>query len=100
MAQLPKSREFYNPTLQALHKLGRDHREQVYKEVARIMRLSEEQLAIPGRRNGGGIEKFKAGHRTAWALNRLRELGLATSDKRGVWWLTDEGKKTQRIGPY
>jgi restriction system protein len=57
--------------------------------------LTDEQLQVPhGRGNRTEIE-----YKLAWTRTYLKAYGLLDNSSRGVWSLTSEGKKVERVDP-
>ena len=85
--------QLFNPLLRALHNLnGSGTLSEIEDEVARIMNLSDEELADIHRGN-----RTKFSYRLAWARTYLKWRGLLENSARGVWSLTREGSKTASV---
>ena len=90
---LPAQKDFICPTFEAFHNLGGSGiNQEIYDEVARIMNLSDEQLAIPHKR-----AKSMASNRTQWAMYRLKLNQLIINRERGIYILTSEGRDIQSV---
>ena len=102
---IPLQKEFYNPTLRALHNLGGSaSNQEILDEVVKVMPITDEQFAIPWYKRssgaiGGGITSTRIGHRVAWALTHLKQYGLITNISRGLWTLTEKGRNTEWMEP-
>lgn len=94
--QVPEYRQYFNPILQALKTLGGSATiEELNARVAADMKLSEETLAVPhGPEHAGRSE---VAYRMAWARTYLKAAGLITNSERGVWALTADGMKVNRV---
>jgi hypothetical protein len=80
--------DLMNPTLQAMHELGRPaSNREIETRVAKILHLSEEQIKDLHR---GTTTKLV--YRLAWTRNYLKRYGLLKKIARGVWTLTSEGQ--------
>jgi restriction system protein len=85
--------ELFNPTLQALHKLGGSGSvDEIEEQVANIMQLSDEQINAV---HHGTISMLK--YKLAWSRNYLKTFGLLENSHRGIWALTDQGLKTKSV---
>ena len=92
---LPAVKEFYNPTLVAMHNLnGSASNHQIYDEAMRLMDLSEEQRAIPHK-----TSISLATNRVLWALYHLKQAELLHSPSRAFYELTEKGRSTQVVDP-
>ncbi|MEP7377402.1 MAG: restriction endonuclease [Chitinophagaceae bacterium] len=85
--------DLFNPTLEALHKLGGSGSvDEIEEQVSDILQLSDEQVNEIHR---GNIPKLA--YRLAWARNYLKRCGLIENSSRGVWALTELGLKTPSV---
>ncbi len=92
---VPSHTELFNPTLQAIKKLGDSaSNAELNEEVIRNLKLSEQDLAQPHDPRQTEIE-----YRLAWARTYLKIYGLLDNSSRGVWVLTTKGKETERVNP-
>ncbi|MBE0637050.1 MAG: EVE domain-containing protein [Bacteroidales bacterium] len=85
--QGPKFLRFFNPLLKVLNKVGEGKPSDVTKQVLDEFTFTDEELE----------EKSKNGvpliyNQVAWARNYLKDGGLISNEKRGVWSLTELGK--------
>ena len=91
---LPNRNNLLLSTLQALDKLGGSSRiSQLEEVVVEIAGITDEQLAVifpEGSRISGGSKVL---HSIAWARSSLKASGAAANSERGVWSITEEGKK-------
>ena len=100
MTQIPSQKGLYNPTLQALRNLGGSGANQeIYDEVAKILNLSDKQLAVPHGSGTGGLQATKVGYNIAWAINHLKMYGLLENPRRAFWVLTAKGRNTESVDP-
>ena len=83
--------KLFNPTLQALRKLGDSGTNQeIHDEAVVILDLTEEEIAElhkPGQSN-----QTRIAFRLSWARSWLKRYGLLENSSRGVWSLTPEGR--------
>lgn len=88
--------ELFNPTLQALHKLGGSGRNQeIHDEAVAILELSDDeigQLHKPGQSN-----QTRIAYRLAWVRTYLKHYGLLQNSSRGVWALTAKSKEINEV---
>jgi len=81
--------DLFNPTLQALKKLGGSGAiSEIEEEVSQLLNLSDEEINEIHRES-----TTKLRYRLAWARNYLKRYGLLGNSARGVWSLTESGKK-------
>jgi len=81
--------DLFNPTLQALKKLGGSGAiSEIEEEVSQLLNLSDEEINEIHRES-----TTKLRYRLAWARNYLKRYGLLENSARGVWSLTESGKK-------
>lgn len=94
--EIPTYDSMMNPSLEALRNLGGSGTiEEIYKEVANILELSNEQLEIlhnPDRGTQSEVE-----YRLAWTRTYLKKYGLLENSSRGVWALTPSGSTTEWV---
>lgn len=85
--------DLFNPTLEALKRLGGSGAvSEIEEEVTQLLDLSEEAV--------NEIHKestTKLTYRLAWARNYLKQYGLVENSSRGVWALTEAGQKTEKV---
>ncbi len=85
--------DLFNPTLEALHKLGGSGSvSEIEEEVIQILQLTEEEISDIHRES-----TTKLTYRLAWARNYLKRFGLLENSARSVWSLTEIGQKTYKI---
>ena len=90
---VPKYDELFNPTLEALQKLGGSGTvAEIEEEVAEVLGLSEEEINEFHRGN-----RTKLSYRLAWTRNYLKRYGLLENSTRGVWALTSIGQNTKKV---
>ncbi|HAF27743.1 MAG TPA: hypothetical protein DCG75_01725 [Bacteroidales bacterium] len=79
---------FLNPLLKILNKVGGEGKpSEITKQVIADFDFSKEELE----------EKSKTGvpiiyNQVAWARNYLKDAGLISNERRGIWALTEQGK--------
>ncbi|MDI9546491.1 MAG: restriction endonuclease, partial [Chloroflexota bacterium] len=87
-----------NPTLEALHVLGGSGTiQEIYSKVTELIGLSEDQLEVLHDPEKGSQTEIE--YRLAWTRTYLKKYGLIDNSIRGVWALTQEGRKTERVDP-
>jgi len=92
---VPKYYELFNPLLTALTVLGGSSSIQELEEsVAKVMNLSERDVSEIHQGN-----RTKFSYNLAWARTYLKRYGLLENSDRGVWALTEEGLKTEKVDP-
>ena len=85
--------DLFNPTLKALKTLGGSGAiNEIEEKVIQILELSEKEVNEIHRES-----TTKLSYRLAWARNYLKRFGLIENSSRGVWALTDSGKKTDEV---
>jgi restriction system protein len=92
---VPSHTELFNPTLQAIKRLGDSaSNSELNEEVIQNLQLSEKDLSQPHDARQTEIE-----YRLAWARTYLKIFGLLDNSSRGVWVLTAKGKETDTVNP-
>lgn len=95
--QVPSQDDLYNPTLKALRDLGGSgSNSEIAEQVISILDLSEEVAEVS---HLGSTTQTELEYRLAWARTSLRKAGFITNSGRGVWALTPEGRKTEKVDP-
>jgi len=85
--------DLFNPTLDALHKLGGSGSiSEIEDQVATILNLTEDEVNYVHKGNIT-VLAYKLG----WTRNYLKWYGLIENSSRGVWSLTDNGLKTKKV---
>ena len=88
--------ELFNPTLQALHKLGGSGTNQeIHDEAVVLLGLSDEEIAKPHK--PGQSSPTQIAYRLAWVRTWLKRYGLLENSSRGVWALTPKGQSTDEV---
>ena len=89
---LPRYDEFMLPVLEALKELGGSaRRDEIVSAVAGRAELPDEQLEIRYETTGVSV----AADRIGWALTYLKKIGAVDNSRRGVWALTDGGRRIE-----
>jgi restriction system protein len=89
-SDLPSFEKYFPPTVQSMKTRGGSATiEELEEDVAKIMKLPENILAIPHKT--GTRSQFQ--YELAWVRTYLKKAGLADNSARGVWALTDAGEK-------
>ena len=82
--------ELINPVFQAIQQLGGSgNNSEIEEKIISILNLSDREVEDIHRGN-----TTKLSYRTAWAKNYLKKFGVIENSARGIWTLTDKGKKT------
>lgn len=90
---IPKYDDLFNPLLQAMHSLGGSASISEQEDsVAAILKLTDAEVSEIHKGN-----RTKLSYRLAWARNYLKRYGVLDNSARGVWALTTEGQRTQRL---
>lgn len=88
-----KHDDLFNPTLQALHKLGGSASvSEIEEEVTSILNLTDDEINDIHR---GSTTKLS--YRLAWSRNYLKRYCLLENSSRGVWALTSDGLKVKSV---
>lgn len=89
-SDLPSFEKYFPPIVQSMKKRGGSATiEELEEDVAKIMKLPEQILAVPHKT--GTRSQFQ--YELAWVRTYLKKSGLADNSARGVWSLTDAGEK-------
>ena len=90
---VPTYDELFNPLLTALYQLGDSgSNSEIEEKVAEILNLTDEEI---NEIQKGNVTRFS--YRLAWARTYLKNYGLLENSSRGVWALTPEGRKVERV---
>lgn len=94
---IPKQDEFVNPTIEALRRLGGSGKnEEIYEEVLKIMKLTEEVIDYP---HLGNERQTEVQYRLAWARTYLKAYGVIENSERSVWILDPKYKERIVLDP-
>jgi restriction system protein len=89
-SDLPSFDKYFVPVVQSLKARGGSATiEELEEDVAQIMKLPEDVLAVPHK--SGPRSQFQ--YELAWVRTYLKKAGLAENSARGVWALADAGEK-------
>jgi len=90
---LPKYDSLFNPSLEAIKKLGGSASiSELNEEVAKSLHLTDEEISQPHDERRTELQ-----YRLAWARTYLKAYGLLDNSERGVWVLTPKGKDTDAV---
>ena len=90
--QIPTYADLLWPTLKALEHLGGSASvQELFDQVANNLALTEEVLTAP--HNKG--PRSKVGYNGAWARTHLKHIGAVDNTSRGVWTITESGRRIQ-----
>lgn len=93
---VPSVKELMNPVLEAIRQAGGSaHIEEITESVIRDLGLSEDDANQP---HVNGYQTALE-YRLGWARTNLKQSGLITNSKRGIWSLTPDGQGTGNIDP-
>ena len=85
--------DLFNPTLKAIKNLGGSGAvAEIEEQVIEILQLTEDEVNEIHRES-----TTKLTYRLAWARNYLKRYELLENSKRGIWTLTEKGKKTDSV---
>jgi restriction system protein len=87
--RIPPAHTFAWTIVQALRELnGSGTIEEINEKCVKLRGLTEEQQSVPAKRGGTEVH-----YRLAWARTQAKDLGLITNSGRGVWALTEAGRR-------
>lgn len=87
--------ELFNPTIQALKKLGGSGSvAEIEDEVSKILNLSDEEI-----NDIHNESRTKLSYRLAWARTYLKNAEILENSNRGVWVLTQKGNELDEVDP-
>ncbi|MBU2609953.1 MAG: restriction endonuclease [Chloroflexi bacterium] len=93
---IPTYDALMNPLIQAIKSLGGSGTiEEVNNKVAEIAGFTDEQLEILHDPAKGGATEIE--YRLGWSRTWLKRYGILENSSRGVWALTPQGSKLDRI---
>jgi len=88
--------DLMNPVLQALKQLGGSGtNEEINNKVAEIAKIPSEQLEVLHNPEKGGMTEIE--YRLMWTRTYLKKYGLIANSSRGVWSLTAQGNRVDRV---
>ena len=92
---IPDFQSFMKPVLECLADGDAKHKSELYEPVSKRLGLTEEdkKVLLPS----GTQEVYL--NRIAWSLSYMKHAGLVLSPKRGVYQITDRGKKVLERNP-
>jgi restriction system protein len=91
---VPTFDELMEPTLQALKRLGGSASiDELVPEIVRLLELPQDVADVPH----GNTGRTELEYRSAWARTYLRKAGLIENSERGIWALTPEGSRTEKL---
>lgn len=94
---VPTYDSLINPTFQALRILGGSGNvDEILQKVSEIAKLTDEQLSIAHKDDGGRIE---VEYRLAWVRTYLKKYGILENSSRGVWSITPKGRNLSQVDP-
>lgn len=97
---VPKRDDCLYPILTTLHELGGsasrgELKSKAIEKIVKLFGLTPDVLQVPAGRGNSTKLDYSVG----FAISRLKQLGLIDNSERGVWSLTEKGRKTQKIDP-
>ena len=93
---MPTYDTMMNPLIQALKELGGSGTiEEINDKVAEIASFTDEQLEILHNPDRGGMTEVD--YRLAWTRTYLKKYGVLENSTRGVWALTQTGRKVDAV---
>jgi restriction system protein len=88
--------ELMNPVLRALKLLGGSGtNEEINTKVAELERIPADQLEVLHNPEKGGMTEFE--YRLMWTRTYLKKYGVINNSVRGVWSLTPEGIRADKV---
>jgi len=88
--------DLMNPVIQALRSLGRSGtNDEINDKVVEIVNIPAEQLVILHNPEKGGMTEIE--YRLMWTRTYLKKYGFIENSVRGVWALTENGSKTEKV---
>jgi restriction system protein len=88
--------DLMNPVIQALKSLGGSGtNEEINDKVAELVKIPPEQLEILHNPEKGGVTEVE--YRLMWTRTYLKRYGVIENSTRGIWSLTAEGSKVERV---
>ncbi len=95
-APIPRYHQFFNPVLRALVALGGSGTiDEIVEKTIQLMVLPPDVAEA----THGDSDQSEVGYRIAWARSYLKKTGLLENSQRGVWTLTELGRKTKTVDP-
>lgn len=92
---VPQYTALFNPVLEAIKKLGGSAAiAELDEEVTNNLRLTAEDIAEPH-----DDRKTELQYRLAWARTYLKAFGMLDNSGRGVWVLTEKGRRLDSVDP-
>lgn len=93
---MPTYDSMMNPLIQALKELGGSGTiEEINDKVAEIAGFTDEQLEVLHNPDKGGMTEVD--YRLAWTRTYLKKYGVLENSTRGVWALTQTGRKVDAV---
>lgn len=90
MAEVPPFHEMLWPTLRAIKEIGGSGSiQEIDSKVVELARFTEEQQGVL---HGEGPQT-EISYRLAWCRTYLKQVGALENSARGVWAVTDEGRR-------
>ena len=94
LSSLPRYDALMKPTLAALDALGRSGTvDEINDVIIRQLNLTPEQVDLIYPKSGAAIVP----DRLSWARSYLKIAGLITNERRGLWLLTEAGRKALNL---
>lgn len=96
LTKIPEYHGLFNPTLAALRSLGGSGTiEEIAEKAIEIIGLSSELAEVLH----GESSQTEFSYRLAWARTYLSKVDLLENSERGVWALTETGRKCGEVDP-
>ncbi len=93
---IPTYDSLMNPLLQSIRDLGGSATiEEINGKVSEVLGLTEEQVNFRHVRGRGS----EVDYRLAWTRTYLKAYGLIDNSSRGVWSLTEKGRRANAVDP-
>ena len=91
VVEVPRFQDLLRPTLESLKDLGSSARiDEIVEAVVEREGFTEEQQDV---KRSPGHSMSLLEYRLAWARNYLKNIGAIENSSRGVWAITDDGRR-------
>jgi len=95
---IPAFTSYMNPVIQALKDLGGSGTiEEINNKILDLVDLSDEQTEVLHNPEKSSQTEFE--YRVAWTRSYLKKYGVLENSSRGVWALTPNGRKLDKVDP-
>ena len=96
--KMPTYDQMMNPLIKALRNLGGSGSvNEIYEEVIKIMKLTNDILEIPHTNKPG--TQTEVAYRLAWTRTYLKKYGILQNSSRGIWSIDPSAKDIESVDP-